>query len=1149
MNRLFQYISVAVSLLLCLAFLCSAGLNVVADTASALPSLDYSIPGRGGEIAVSPSVLYEKLFGTPPTPAASVCLDSVSEFTLSYHNSVPDSIVSVYYYDDSDTLTVTVPVYRYTAENGTEVVWTPDRATLDGKTLPMEKNGEHYTVSFGEYTYTEDVELDICFTWSATVPREVLNAMQSLPYEEAARHLEAITSYETALAAHRDHISRYESWLEAYNRYTVAVSAYKAYLTELEQYKEAVKEYEADALAYEQYQNALLTYESDLNQYNTYLSELEKYELYKDQQDAAVQQHNRYLIFLGQMQIVEERLAVLESIYVKDSNERLMYNSIKGPTVDAVLANRDQMVTAGCDAREIEKAAAATAVLRPLLSEYNTLREAEYENELQRQLTLYRYYAAHYTSFRDGFIDLYTSLKALYGNSLVVLNLKEEGKLEKFWQFVGQLYVLRTSLDDREGGSRHENTMNVIFRGKELTDIVQDVHIVPDTNNADPTKESIPDYVEDAVFPDEVKEPTRVTQPQKPAPVASPGKAPSAPNAVTDPSTIVLPPEVSIPGAAPTPPVLDDRQRALAEELRSGILTAPVPVTEDRVLSFEATVSKIISEETLADSQRTVTFYGLRGEVLYRKVVGYGESVVYAGPSTEIANTPSHDYEFLGWVFHDGGPAVLESITEDLSVYANYRTTLRTYPVTWVLDGEEKTEELPWGTFPQSPFVTHKETDACYSYTFSGWDKELRAVDGPETYTASFCATPRRYSLTWSMHGQNQTVLCDYGSFLLAPEVPSYVEDGHLFTFVSWDRAVSTTMGAEDSVYTAQYKATPLAVDGEEQAVTTVLRSEEVRLMINGTSVTLPIAAEHASTTERALTLYWERFTLTFPKEAVQTVLDAGLYRMEVKESATPLGMLYRVELYDEQGNRIDTHPEASLKLLTQADNERWYVANAEGWTLLESSEQSISSPREFLLRRTYSLHIESVEGCDISRLPTVGIAGDRIELALRTDAGYEYLSMTVKDAQGNVLPSDKKAFTMPESDVYITLSVSPILYRVTFLVDGVVWAEREYRYGERIELPETPTKMGTADASYVFKGWTPQVSLAIGSDREIVHEALFTVVYSNEVDPYLSTANNDLFMSRYLPITSLVVGVLGLWLWVRPFVVPKRMKDGTEEK
>ncbi len=1146
MNRFNSYISVGLSLLLCLAFLCSAGLNVVADTSASLPSLDYSIPGRGGEITVSPSALYEKLFGTLPTPASSVRLDSVSEFTLSYHNSIPDSIVSIYYYDDADTLIVTVPVYRYTATNGVLVEWVPASATLDGRTLPMTREGEHFTVSFTGYTYTEDVDLNVHFTWSAEVPCEVLNAMQSLPYEEAKAALAAITDHENALKEHAEHVERYETWFEAQARHAAAVAAQKAYLIELEQYKDDLSEYEKDAKAYEVYLDELKTYENELTVYNTYLEELGQFETYKDQLDAATRQHGQYLIFLGLMEPIEARLAIMESIYVPDANSRLMNMSIQGPTVDSVLNRRDELIAAGCDRKEIEKAASATERLRPLLREYGELREAEYENEYVKKLTLYRYYSEHYTALRDGFIDLYTSLKALYGNSLVVSNLKSENKLEKFQQFVGHLYVLRTALDDREGGSRNEETWNM--SRKKLREVVQEIHIVPDTNSADPTGTSLPAYVEDAVFPEEVKEPDRVSEPQKPAPVSAPEEKPKEPNPVTDPDTIVVPPEEAIPGPPPSAPVLNERQRALADELRKGILTEPVPVTENKLLPLEATVSKTISREALTDSQRTVTFYGLGGEILYRKVVGYGESVTYEGPSTELSDTVSHYYEFRGWVLHDGSAAGLENITEDLSVYADYTITPRTYPITWVLDGETKTEELLFGAFPQSPFVTHKETDACYSYTFSGWDKELRAVDGPETYTASFRATPRRYSLTWSMHDRDHTVLCDYGSFLLAPEVASYVEDGHLFTFVSWDREIAPTMPSEDTVYTAQYKATPLAVDGEENAVTTVLRSEELRLIINGSSVTLPIAAVHAEETARALTLYWDRFTLTFSKEVMQEVLNAGLYRMEVKETETPLGTLYRIELYDEQGDLIDAHPTASVKLLTKASHERWYAEEAGQWLLLESPEESMSAPREFLLRRTYAIHIGAVPGCDISRLPSIAMGGDLMALSLRTDAGYEFLSMTVKDAEGTVLPCDRTIFTMPEGDVYITLSIAPIIYRVTFLCDGVVWAEKEYRYGEQIELPEPPSRPGSADVTYTFTGWSPQVSLAIGENREIVHEAVFATIYMNEVDPYLSTESNDKTMSFYLPIASILMGALGLSLWGASFLLPNKKEESADE-
>ena len=102
-----------------------------------------------------------------------------------------------------------------------------------------------------------------------------------------------------------------------------------------------------------------------------------------------------------------------------------------------------------------------------------------------------------------------------------------------------------------------------------------------------------------------------------------------------------------------------------------------------------------------------------------------------------------------------------------------------------------------------------KAATAQYTYTFKGWDKEVVAVTGEVTYTATFESIVNTYTVTW----KNED-----GSVLKTDEVaygatPAYTgatpekaaDDDYTYTFSSWDKALSAVTGNVE--YVAQFTA------------------------------------------------------------------------------------------------------------------------------------------------------------------------------------------------------------------------------------------------------------------------------------------------------------------------------------------------------
>ena len=115
----------------------------------------------------------------------------------------------------------------------------------------------------------------------------------------------------------------------------------------------------------------------------------------------------------------------------------------------------------------------------------------------------------------------------------------------------------------------------------------------------------------------------------------------------------------------------------------------------------------------------------------------YDQLPVFEG-TLQKQSTVQYEYEFIGW---DENP---EPVRGDATYVAQFREILREYPVKFIVEGTETVVEVAYGKTPKYTGGTPtKPDDDTYHYRFSGWDKQLVAVDGSAvTYTACFEAIP-----------------------------------------------------------------------------------------------------------------------------------------------------------------------------------------------------------------------------------------------------------------------------------------------------------------------------------------------------------------------------------------------------------------------
>ena len=177
----------------------------------------------------------------------------------------------------------------------------------------------------------------------------------------------------------------------------------------------------------------------------------------------------------------------------------------------------------------------------------------------------------------------------------------------------------------------------------------------------------------------------------------------------------------------------------------------------------------------------------------------YGTIPQFKG-TTDKPATAQYTYEFIGWD-NEIVPA-----TENATYTAQYKETVNSYTVTWVVDGQvNKTESIEYGNTPS--YTPTKANTAEYTYTFSGWDKEVVAVTGDVTYTGTFSAVKNSYNITWKVNGVETTNKVEYGETpVFSGSTDKAADAQYTYTFTGWSPAIAPVTG--DATYTAQYSST-----------------------------------------------------------------------------------------------------------------------------------------------------------------------------------------------------------------------------------------------------------------------------------------------------------------------------------------------------
>ncbi len=1013
-------------------------LSLLLIGASASAEKDYSRPGSDHNKTLGSADILEYLLGEELCLAERDYLMYFGGGDIVYDDGITTASVSADFDEETASLAVYAEPYSYVSSGGAEIIWLPSSATLEGITLPLTVNaGGSYSALFPSVHDTSDsAAVSILYTLELVISADSANSLINKAYTDAP-DIEA--EFDSRTAAYLAAKEKYETYLSDIAQYNEKKALYDEYLIAYLEYSEALElynEYLADLAAYEtgkalydKYIEDMEQYKRDLETYATYLND---YKLYTN----ALNEYNAYLATVTPLR---NQLAAIELAETKmTALKRSARAAINGNLVDSVLAQRDSLESPMVNAPEkvIDMAGDSTERLRILMNDYFALKT---------EAARYAYYATYYEEFRDNFVNLFISLDYLYTNGAIRAYIYETDRAEKYRILLAQLYLIATALSDTpvksvapslvagtNGADNYKQTeYTAKYRtadGYYVSAILGNTVYITDTDKAKPY---------DTGFPSEVSEPTAptaVAEPIQPAPVSKPTAvtpvpAPGdAPAYVADPGE--APAEIPNPGDAPS---LSQIEKNLIDAYYADELSySELEFTSDVVYTVEKTVQK----RFVNVSEAIVTFVGTDGKVCYSVKVDTGTAADYGGAVPQKAEDARAAYVFAGWQDRHGTPVALDCIDGDIRLYPRFLEIIKNYTVSWSVDGTVTSESLPYGTVPSYGGTPVKPETDIYKYTFIGWDKPITEVCSDVTYTALF---DEEYIVPASEGG--------------------------------------ASLGYDGGYYTIDFTAFYDTSYSLEEILARAAGKGGVRIYTRYADLSLSFSAARTLYLEGAASLSLDFVELLGSNEYTVTVYG---------ENGTPLSTDVKINL--SVGTQMAVSDRLKL-FVTDTDGERIYSKYTANENILSFA---VSPGCKYNLAYEYTLVAASSSLVKITVPGVLFSAGASVAIDIALADGLRLIRLYYRDAEGNETELDGSRFVMPDKDITVIAEADYVKYRVSFVSDGKIITSTYCKAGEVPTPPEEPKKASDAEYTYVFVGWSPEISAA--SDNA-VYTAMFDAV------------------------------------------------------
>ena len=226
-------------------------------------------------------------------------------------------------------------------------------------------------------------------------------------------------------------------------------------------------------------------------------------------------------------------------------------------------------------------------------------------------------------------------------------------------------------------------------------------------------------------------------------------------------------------------------------------ITAPADPTREgyTFIGWDRDIPEIMPAENITVTAQwkinryTITFDTAGGSEIAPITQDYGTQI--AAP----ANPTRKGYTFKGW-----DKEIPETMpAENITVKAQWE--INQYTIAFDTNGGSEIAPI---TQDYGTEITAPDNPTREGYTFIGWDRDIPEIMPAENITVTAQWEINRYTITFDTAGGSEIapITQDYGTNITAPADPT--REG--YTFIGWDKAIPTTMPAENITVTAQWK-------------------------------------------------------------------------------------------------------------------------------------------------------------------------------------------------------------------------------------------------------------------------------------------------------------------------------------------------------
>ena len=512
--------------------------------------------------------------------------------------------------------------------------------------------------------------------------------------------------------------------------------------------------------------------------------------------------------------------------------------------------------------------------------------------------------------------------------------------------------------------------------------------------------------------------------------------------------------------------------------------------------SIESVTSDTTYVAEFSSSYRIYTINWLNHDssVIRSDTFAYNSMPVYSGDTPVRASTQQYVFTFTGW------DREVEYVSGNANYVAQYSQSNRQYTVTWTddLGNELDSYSMAYGQMPSYSYADPtKQSTAEYSYTFSTWAPAISSVTGDVTYRAVFTPSKMSYTVTWMNYDGTVMLLENNVEYGTMPQyggvTPSRNPTSqYVYEFTGWSPSIVAVTGA--TTYTAQYSQTL-------QTYTITWLNDDGSVLSRQNGVQYGTTPSYQGTPEKISTAQYD-YSFARWSPAVVSVNGDATYTATFDRSVRSYNVVWKnydgsiLETYENvlYGTIPTFNGDTPIKPGTESERFTFF-----GWspTVVAVTGDVVYTATYTSSEAVYTITWRNSNGSvlkidrDVRYGTTPEFGGQ--SPSLPTDPQYEYTFASWSPAIAAV--TDDAEYVAQYNRTLRTYTIRWYNDQGTLLL-----TDNDVSYGSRPSYSGGQmSKDSTAEYSYTFAGWSPQIVAVTG-------DASYTAVFTQEIRKYTIT-------------------------------------------